>query len=248
MIEKLKKITSAHWLLMFGILFAFIGGHWSSDSSLVSHLGLTASIVSIVLALIAIFYTIERKGSAEEQIGRMNGILRNLEGATGRLEEKGEAVHKVTQSLLSSQKTELSIKKTEPTEEAMTPPELPPDLEEQLSTTSPLGLVCLNWIVKAKSSIKASSLKVIQEQLSFGKGTVDYLRGYFVGTSVNLFEMNISADDDSLVAEEIPSGFEELLNKTIEKQSKYLEKKNSKVKDVLKRWLELTDKYFNDKE
>lgn len=240
MIEKLKKITSAHWLLLVGILFAFIGGNWSSDSSLVSHLGLTASIVSIVLAIIAIFYTIERKGSAEEQIGRMNGLLSNLEIASGRLEEKGEAVHKVTQSLLSTQKTELSIKKQEPTEEAKKPPELPPNLEKQLYKTSLFGLLCLNWIVKAKGSVKASSIKIMQEKLDFSERIAFYLRGYCVGTDVNLASMDIIADDDSLMSTIIPDGFKELLHKVIDKRLKEKDQK-----DWMEKQLELTNKYFS---
>ncbi len=243
MIEKLKKITSAHWLLIVGILFAFIGGHWSGDSSLVSHLALTASIVSIVLAIIAIFYTIERRISTEEQIGRMSGILHNLETATGRLEEKGEAVHKATQSLLDTRNIELSTKAEKTAEETTEPVGLPLDLESQLSKTSALGLICLNWIVKAKSSVKASSLEIIQKQLDFDKKTVWYLHGYCLGTRIDLTAMDIFADDDTLtsMAEVIPDGFEELLHKAIEEKREELEQK-----EWLESKLELTDKYFSD--
>ena len=243
MIEKLKKITSAHWLLIVGILFAFIGGHWSGDSSLVSHLALTASIVSIVLAIIAIFYTIERRSSAEEQIGRMNGVLHNLETATGRLEEKGEAVHQLAQSVLGTRNIELSTKAEKTAEETTEPVGLPLDLKSQLSNTSSLGLLCLNWIVKAKSSVKASSLKIIQKQLDFDKDTASYLHGYCLGTRVNLTAMDVFANNDALMAKVIPDGFEELLHKVIEEKQ---EQEDFEQKEWMESILELTDEYFSD--
>jgi hypothetical protein len=242
MIEKFKKITSAHWLLIIGIVFAFIAGQWSSDSGLVSHLSLAASVVSIVLAIIAIFYTIDRNSSAEEQIGRMNGILHNLEKASGRLEEKGEAMHKATKNILGTQSIEAQKETEKTTEENPETLGLSPNLKDQLIKTSLYGLLCLNWIAKAKKSVKASSIKIIQEKLGLENDIAYYLRGYCLGTNVNLVDFDISADEDSLIARAIPEDFETLLNEAISERLK----ESSDMKDWMEKQLEITDKYFDD--
>ncbi len=207
MIEMFNNITRKDLLYVLLILLSFITGQWASESTVVSHFSLSASVASILLALIAIFYMIERKGGIQEQVGRMNQVLTNLESASTSLHQKGEAIELRSQEFLNISKSRL-------TKEAESSTALPVPADDSkeydISHSSVLGKLCLYWLCKQKNSNKVSSIEILAQELNDDNAKL-YMYGFFVGADTKLGAMNIFGTfsiEHTLRAENIPEGLE----------------------------------------
>jgi len=237
--SKITRKDLVYWLII--TVTIAIGG-WASDSSLVSHFGLGASLASIVLAMVAINYTLDRRGSIAEQVGVMNQVLDNVERATEKLEHRGEGIQDVADRLAATQMTEVTEPENLPLADATVV-----SIEDELGYikgTSYLGMLILYWIVKANKSDKASSLNIFNEILEQPKDFMYYAWGYCTGLGDGGTKFKISTDFDTLKPVHIP---EDLKTKVDGVINRFIEdpKKREENVELLKEKLKKIDAYFD---
>lgn len=185
--KKIEKKDLIYWLIILGwTFFGMLVVHYiSPESQILSRMG---TLVSIILAIVAIFYAIVQGVTSQQNIGTMHSIMDNVNRSSKTLEA-------TTQELLDQasgiQKTQSKVdehvqKLMERREQAVDTPdsvstESVPDSELNIDVehTSPLGLVVLYWIVKSFHSDKASSWRILCE--NYLRNTDDYVHGFVLG-------------------------------------------------------------------
>ncbi|MCK4825871.1 hypothetical protein KA005_59535 [bacterium] len=244
MIEMFNKITRRDLVYVLLILLAFIIGQWASESTVISHFSLAASVASILLALIAIFYTIERKAGIQEQVGRMNQVLTNLESASTRLHEKGDAIDLRSQEFLN-------LSKGRSVEDAESSSVLPFPIDKSkgynISGTSITGLLILYWLCKQEKGDKLSSIEIMLKELELADK--DYIHGYLVGAELELGAMKIlgtSAANENLRAENIPEDLEESVLAGVKEEGSRRTRDDLDMNEFVEKRLKAIDAYFAD--
>jgi len=219
--KKIEKKDLVYWFIILGWTFVLVvlGMYINPESQILSRMG---TLVSIILAMVAIFYAIVQGVTSQQNIGTMHNIMDNVKSSSQAIEATAHELLYQTSGIRETQSRvednvqklmELSgqemLGRTEapgiPKEEELTSNKV-----EILLKKAPVGVrVGLYRLVMTKHSTKESSLGIITKTVGMDFSNKTYLQGWLECVAVCLPEWQISIGDNVFKASNLPANFED---------------------------------------
>ncbi len=169
------------YLIIIGLLLFVVSVLCSgkTDGELVSHLSLASAVVSIVLAVVAILYTLMHSGKIQDALGQMGVVAKELAFRADTLEASTQKLTSVAEQ--NQLFEEASIKNTAGNGAGQLSLK-GVDKKVDIETASLRGLKDLYWITRAAAlGVPASWQKCFDVARTLTDDNGHYDHGYFLG-------------------------------------------------------------------
>lgn len=227
------------WAIAFGVLFLisiitfWLGG---KENEIVSYLSFASSLISIILAIIAIFYSMIQNANSQQNIGEMKSLLYQ---ASSLLTEKAGTLEQHSKTMLNAALSFQSQANSQP----MPTVTFPLDV----STCSPVGLLALYSLAKTNETGKQMSLFHLADELSEKNASetlmfFHYGLGTLIGFACFMSEHRITLDFMHQKAETLPPALMDYILKNIQNRIDNPQEKN---KELLIKGLSGINSYFD---
>jgi uncharacterized protein YoxC len=248
--KKIEKKDLVYWFIILGWTFALVvlGMYLSPESQILNRMG---TLVSIILAMVAIFYAIVQGVTSQQNIGAMHSIMDNVNRSsqalettaqellyqTGGIQEMQSRMDDHVQRLIATQGQ--SIEGIPPTFKEVSPEG---QFNIDTSYTSPIGLLILYWIAKTFTSPKASSWQLFCQNI-LGNDEQSYTHGFALGLAAGTNGRIYVNDPKGIMTlrEDIP-GFEEKVEADIVERIDTF--KGEENQELFRKRKQLVDDYF----
>jgi hypothetical protein len=219
-------------LLLISIITFWLGG---KGNEIVSYISFASALISIILALVAIFYSMIQHTSSQQNIGEMRTLVSE---ASRIITEKATSIER--QTLLVSGAAQLLIQRIGPTL-----PRNESTFYLDVSGCSHIGLLGLYALAKSeeykKSLVLLELLKRFIPETNMQFVIHNYIMGLFIGFGCFLTSGSITLDLVNVTANKLPPGFKDYIVRHIETR---IEALPSEMKGLLQNSRREIDAYF----
>ena len=234
------KLQDHMWcvVIVFSVLLLAVITFWlgGKGNEIVSYVGFAAAICSIVLAVIAIIFSILYSIRSQENVGEMRRLV---DEGYALIRQTGQDISSKAERLEESAKVIEQMGKSAPSEKTKKVG-IPSDIYQHLiPTCSNGGLVVFYIVAKCNEKKKRVSLQTLATRFPVNKVTESYFLGFCtaaMGMLVDLLEPGTIVENGGYRVEKLPKDFQELVFKTIA-----LRRPES---EFLQEYLLIVDKYF----
>lgn len=219
-------------LLLISIITFWLGG---KGNEIVSYVSFASALVSIILALVAIFYSIIQNVSSQQNIGQMRTLISE---ASRVMTEKATSLEQ--HSLIMSRAAQLLSQNVQPSL-----PQTANTFYLNASTCSTIGLLGLYALAsseeKGKSFVLLDLLKHFIPEENVRLVVHNYILGLLIGFSCFFEVGSISTDLVNVKANKLPPDFKDYINEHIIARTKVV---SSLMKKLLQEGKQGVDAYF----
>jgi hypothetical protein len=242
-VERLQLHIKYIIALAATVLLAAIALSWGTNEDLTSRVGFASCGISIVLAIIAIFWAFKQGLETQRNISTMEKLIADASRIV--TEKTGHIVEKVDwlREKMMQAPAEAAVSEKLPLIDAAEG-DAGVDKGYDIANTSFAALETLYWIVKAHKSEKASTLKIFAETLEPSEISMHYAWGYCLGLNDGGTKFKLVAREDTLKAVQIPEDLEAEVNKEIDHFIREPKEREGLV-ELLKENLAKIDAYFD---
>lgn len=221
-------------LLLIGIITFWLGG---KGNEIVSYVGFASASISIILALVAIFYSMIQHTSSQQNIGEMRTLVseasRIMTEKASSMERQSVVMSRITQLLAQSIGTGL--------------PQSTATFHLNVSNCSHLGLLALYGLAKSyKHNKPFAVLELLTRRYADTNirfVLYNYTMGLIIGFSCFLEAGSIAGDLEagSIKANKLPPAFEEYIVQNVNERIKHA---SESMKNFLQEGKLDIDSYF----
>jgi hypothetical protein len=197
----------ARELLYFGLmaigLFTFALAR--PDAGLVSHFSFAGAVASIVLAVVAIVYTMIHSAESTTALLEIRREALNLQHGARRLSAETKGMRKRFDELMGRP----SVAGPEVQNGTDTASEI------DFGYASPAGLLALHWLARAFDGNKASTLEILAEETGISHESKAHIITFLTGVSCRLSSARVAVEESTWRIKDLPGTFLDAVRKRV---------------------------------